>query len=393
LKLLATAGTMLVTAMLIAAPANARTTGATASAPAPAVPRFYVALPDADNFANVPGDTKAQVRDTFTGKLLLTLKPFGKDRFVSVSAAADDRTFVIGANPNLSPPAVPMATDWYLVHLVPGSPFHATMRKLRIPAPPSDNLIDATALSPDGRQVALLGIVDRPQRIGGPPASADVLRVYSVATGKLLRTWSTAVSDPFGAYVTLFWTGGGRGLAFGYTFAAGKQADLGVRMLDVRRPGRNLLADSRLAWFVHTFLNVPAKYPFTCAIDYQVLVTPDGRRVVCTAVSVFGTPPKPTGSACPAGPAWQSVGFLEYSTATGRGQRALYKENTNCSLINFGVLWTSATGGMLLGDIAFGSLFPPNGSELVQFGVFSAGHFTRLPVPPTTTTIPNAIAW
>jgi hypothetical protein len=100
---------------------------------ASAVPKYYVALPGGDNFGNVPGSATAVVGDTITGKRLLTVRPSGQDKFVSVSAAADDTTFVLGGNPDpeASLPTVAPPTDWYLVQLKPGSKLSATVRKLR----------------------------------------------------------------------------------------------------------------------------------------------------------------------------------------------------------------------------------------------------------------------
>ena len=124
-RLLAVAATAaalaLTTSLALAASSPDARAGATGRrVPAPAVPRYYMALPGADNFANVPGAPTAVVADTFTGTKLLTVRPFGKDKFVTVSAAADDRTFVLGAAPGLEPPAVPSATTWYLVRVRPG---------------------------------------------------------------------------------------------------------------------------------------------------------------------------------------------------------------------------------------------------------------------------------
>jgi hypothetical protein len=120
------------------------------------VPEYYLVLPGGNNFANVPGLRTAVVGDTLTGKRLLTVRAFGKDKFVTVSAAADDRTFVLGANPNPEPPAIPSATEWYLVHVTPGAKLRATERKLRIPGPGKGDWAAATALSPNGAQVAVL---------------------------------------------------------------------------------------------------------------------------------------------------------------------------------------------------------------------------------------------
>ena len=198
-----------------------------------ALPAYYLALPGGDNFANVPGSRTAVLGNTLTGRRLLTIRAFGTDKFVTVSAAADDRTFVLGANPNPQPPAIPSATEWYLVHVTPGATFRATERKLRIPGPGKDDWIAATALSPDGRQVAVLGTYEG---AGSAPLTMWV-RVYSVATGTLLRSWSGLLNTTSGGYTTLAWTDRGRQLAIGYTFSvtpAGSKRSwpyIGVRLL------------------------------------------------------------------------------------------------------------------------------------------------------------------
>ena len=111
------------------AAANAGAAVAGTPALASAVPKYYVALPGGDNFGNVPGSATAVVGDTITGKRLLTVRPSGQDKFVSVSAAADDTTFVLGGNPDpeASLPTVAPPTDWYLVQLKPGSKLSATV--------------------------------------------------------------------------------------------------------------------------------------------------------------------------------------------------------------------------------------------------------------------------
>jgi hypothetical protein len=302
------------------------------------VPRYYMALPGADNFANVPGAPTAVLADTFTGKKLLTVRPSGKDKFVTVSAAADDRTFVLGAAPGLEPPAVPSATTWYLVRVRPGRVFTATVRKLRVPAPPTGGRADTTALSPDGRELAVLGTEPGPKQ-----SYLEFLRVYSVATGRLLRAWSGPLDVAWDAYTTLSWTAGGRQLAVGYTWFAKSAQYLGVRTVDVTRPGQSLLADSRLAWSVKDYLNFPNT-------------------------------------------------FLEYSAVSGKLARTVYRTDSSCVPGGSGVLWASASGRTLIGYIEYGE--PPlTTTSVLRFGIFTGGRFTPLPVPPTTSTVPDAIAW
>ena len=383
----ATAAALTVSLALVANGADASTGVTRRHVAAAQVPRYYMALPGADNFANVPGAPTAVLADTFTGKKLLTVRPSGQDKFVTVSAAADDRTFVLGAAPGLEPPAVPSATTWYLVRVRPGRVFTATVRKLRVPAPPPGGRADTTALSPDGRELAVLGTEPAPKQ-----AYLEFLRVYAVATGRLLHAWSGPLGVAWDAYTTLSWTAGGRQLAVGYTWFAKSAQYLGVRTVDVTRPGRNLLADSRLAWSVKDYLNVPNTYPLTCAVDIQVTVTADG-TVVCAAAGVFRAVKQTLGGpACPAIPAWNSAGFLEYSAVSGKLARTVYGTDSSCVPGGSGVLWASASGRTLIGYIQYGE--PPlTKTSVLRFGIFTGGRFMPLPVPPTTSTVPDAIAW
>jgi len=387
----AAAAVVLTVSLALAADSPDATAAATGRhAAGPAVPRYYMALPGADNFANVPGAPTAVLASTFTGKTLLTVRPSGKDKFVTVSAAADDRTFVLGAAPGLQPPAVPAATTWYLVRVRPGrGPAPAAIvRKLSVPGPPPGGRADTTAVSPDGRELAVLGTQPVSAR-----SDAEFLRVYSVATGRLLHAWSGPLDVAWDAYTTLSWTDGGRGLAIGYTWFAGGGQYLGVRTLDVTRPGHDLVADSRLGWSIKTFLNVPKTYPLTCAVDIQVTVTAVG-TVVCGAAGVFRAVKQTFGGpACPAIPAWNSAGFLEYPAAAGGGPaRAVYRADSRCFPGGTGVLWASASGRVVIGYIQYGE--PPfTTTSALRFGIFAGGRFTPLPAPPTTTTVPAAIAW
>ena len=56
------------------------------------------------------------------------------------------------------------------------------------------------------------------------------------------------------------------------------------------------------------------------------------------------------------------------------------------------MLWTSASGDAVIGYYALGSLFPGS-TQTVRFGVFSHDKYSQLPAPPTTTTVPETIAW
>ena len=70
------------------------------------------------------------VGDARTGKQLTTLAPPNGSTFFGVTAAADDRTFVVDTLP-LVKPLNPMAgRDWYLLRLAPGSSTPARLTRL-----------------------------------------------------------------------------------------------------------------------------------------------------------------------------------------------------------------------------------------------------------------------
>ena len=200
------------------------------------------------------------------------------------------------------------------------------------------------------------------QGTGSAPVTMWV-RVYSVASGALLHSWSGLLNTTSGGYTTLAWTDRGRQLAIGYTFSvtpAGSKRSwpyIGVRLLDVNRRGHNLTTGSRLAWSklaAEGGLSRPT--PLTCAPDLQVVVSADG-TVVCGGYGILRAyTPNPLAKTCPAVPDWASVGFVTYSTVTGKQAGTLFQYDTNCQPGNVGVLWTSAAGDRVIGYYSLGSI-------------------------------------
>ena len=359
--------------------------------PAPAgsadtVPEYYAALP-----GNAGGQTAdapdALVGDTFSGKRLATVPAPAGWWFVSVAAAADDRTFVVGAAQNRSSV---LATRWYLIRLTPGSASFATLSELPIPAPQASFTPNRMALSPDG---AMLALMDS-GAAGGPPG----LRVYSTATGAMVHAWSTPSLSQKAASTTevssLSWTSDG--LAF-QTLGS----SLGIRLLQVSDPGHDLFADSRLAWSMPAppvAGHPAAKRPFGCGgvPGPSILVAGDGKTMVCGASGVFRVPGDLGESTCPAAPAWNDEGVLEYSTATGKLTGTLYRTESECVPDAAGpvqLLWASRSGGAVIGYFEFAGLNLDPDRSVIRFGLFTRGKFTPLPAPPTITTDPTFTAW
>jgi hypothetical protein len=355
-----------------------------------AVPRYYVALPG----LLYPGITaqgarNAVVGDTFSGKRPATVPAPAGWTFVSVSAAADDLTFVVGASQNRTAVATD-ASRWYLIRLTPGSAHFATLRELPIPPPERPGFIPTSmALSPDGTMLALMQGMFPPQ-----------LRIYSTATGALLHTWSTSLRGTANFGTSVFspsWTSDGRQLAF-------QESGKNIRLLQVNQ-GHDLLADSRVVWSMPASpgrpAGVTATRPFGCNRDYSLatlpslLVTGDGKTVVCGASGVFRAPGSSSrNDVCPAIPPWNEGGVVEYSTATGKVTRTLYRSQSNCVPTSSPVqlLWTSDSGDAAIGYFQFCSL-ACSGPTVKRFGVFTAGKFTPLPAPPAIRTDQTSIAW
>src|ERR1700756_3187921 len=116
------------------------------------------------------------------------------------------------------------------------------------------------------------------------------------------------------------------------------------------------------------------EHPFTCGTwdAPDPLVTTDGKTVVCGASSIFAKPAvNPAGGQC-GGPAWSSGGIVEYSAATGKLIRTLYRSESNCLRVSAPVpvapLWTSDSGDRVLGYFNYG--------DHIRFGVIRQGTFT-----------------
>lgn len=365
--------------------------GAT-SVPPPAasgVPPYYVALP-ALTLSDITGlDSHAVVGDTFTGRQLTTLRaPAGED-FASVTAGPDDRTFVVGTRPVPAKGELIQiaATRWYLMRLTSGAKVTATMRELPVRVPETAL---AAALSPDGTRLAVASASGGLGKPGTKPTPLTLrLRIYSTATGAPSHEWSGTIPQWYDSISLLTWTNNGRQIAFDL----GGSPQLEVRTLRVGNPGHGLFTDSRLAWSVPepgTYY-VTREHPFTCGTweAPSPLITADGKTVVCGASSIFAKPTvSPDGGNC-GGPSWSSGGILEYSAASGKLTRTLYRFESNCLPESapgpVTPLWASGSGDTVLGYFNFG--------HHSRFGVIRQGTFTPLPVPSGAPAGGGSIAW
>src|SRR5215469_5281973 len=259
------------------------------------VPRYYVAL---DQWTlNNPAPAKVVVGDTFSGPLF-TLGPFPGGGAVSVTAAADDLTFVVATAaghhqfPNVRIPP----TAWYLIHITPGSRPSATVRALPI-ASSGAGWVTSMALSPDGNKLAMIGT----------QGTQGVVRIYSVGTGAVLHTWAEPLDGISPAHFvgSIWWTND----ELAFTYQRGS-TPYGVRLLKLSQPGHDLLADSRIAWSIQSqSIGLTSERPFNCTgFSPSALVTGNGKTVVCGASGVFRNPGKLPSGQCPAIPPWSEDG-------------------------------------------------------------------------------------
>lgn len=369
----------------------------TPSRPAPAsggVPRYYAALipQSPQGFQN-----KLAVGDTFTGARLATLTPARGNSFAAVTAAADDRTFVVATQPIVTGAPdnrVPPRT-WYLLRIAPGTSSQVRLTRLPIPDLKGDDVL-TVALSGSGREIAVGLIPD----YATSPRSPVQLRVYSVTTGKLERAWSTSDQTVFGGpgrfsvgslnTTALTWVDDDRALAFPTISVASyprKQEYIThetMRLLDMSAGG-DLIADSRVIWSTQgvSRWNGDDIGQMSCANTQRIpVLTADGKTVVCLASKIL-IPPGPV----PEGGGRWKLAWLAYSTSAPTVARTLAQVTVDApkwTTPAFDLLWADSSGGTLIGtwtletaSIGFINPNPPPAYR-PHWGVIADGKFRPL---------------
>jgi hypothetical protein len=352
-------------------------------------PTYYVA-PEATCTKTTCRTTSLVVGDTFTGATLATLQPPHGTAFGAVSGAADDRTFVtdtMGFPLNSKTQQV----MWYLLKITPGSSSPARLTRLPIPATPTAAHLESVALSASGRQLAVTYQLGSQIPESGTPVTT-VLRIYSMATGQLLHSWSTDRHVPFGLVDyfpnvqnnnQLSWVDGDSALAFTSSpdipnasqFPTKDFAYATARVLNVAASGSDLIADSRVVWSTRL---INSTTETACNTDTTPTLAASGKTVVCT-----NTKADQTGNDPNARVTWR-MNWLAYQTSAPKVARTLYKAADTVSAHETGgasinLLWASASGSTLI--IAWTP--DTSDSRAAHFGVVSQGTFTPLPALPS----------
>jgi hypothetical protein len=316
--------------------------GPTSAAGVP--PQYYAALDDPSGTAFDDKETTRAVDvivgDTSAGRRIATVTPPKGQTFAGLTAAADDRTFVVASTwlpvPEGLPANAPAA--WYLLRIAPGAAKAFTLTKLSVPGQPAGTQVSGIALSPDGSELAVMYQRDVWSGKTGPLT----LSVYSVPAGQALRTWTQPTNGfpaGYGWYwgrysnSSITWLAGGRTLAFADGTnsggngppAAAAFSGVKIRTIDLASPSGNLLADSTVVF--------SAKNHWCMTLQ----LTADGKTVFCGG---YGGNFANKSSA-------NDPEILAYSVAAGRA-RLVYRLNGVYNTDVANVLWLSPDGSTLI---------------------------------------------
>jgi hypothetical protein len=346
-------------------------------------PPYYLALiPNGNN-----GPQYAVIRSTVTGATEATIrppKPF--NTFSQATGAADDRTFVLGAQSFpagwTGPAGGKPPVKFFVVHF---SPAHGTFTMAPLPIPEIGNTVQGIALSPDATRLAITNDTD-------PTGAETQVRIYSLASGAV-RVWQSPGTIGNGGgddQDAMSWAADGETLAFNWTPATKhmKNGELcftsvsGVLwLLNTATAGGSLLADSRLA--------LPTSLPSGVGSDNQATLTPDGTKIIIPVqrpgrtISAPCLKPVPFQQVLPhqagasAAPSSITFEFEVFSTRTGKLVDALHPDHVRngSSYPDLSMAWSNPSGSVLVVQAPTG-----NGRPAV-LGVLSGDKF--IPIPGT----------
>jgi hypothetical protein len=292
-------------------------------------PPFYVTVPDTGNLAH----PDATVRATATGAVLGRVSVPGTE-LTAVTAAADDRTFVLAAQRRA--PGGGDTTEFYQLTLnARGRPEPLARLPLTVAPGQYAYALGSMALSADGATVAL-SVEPTTFPLSQPDPSARI-EVVALRTGAT-RTWAAAGWTALG---DLSWGSGGT-LAFLAPDAQTAQGGYQLRVLDTARPAGRLAGASR-----------PARLSVAPGALLSALVTGHGRVVVAwTRAPAPG--PGEVGDAV----------LAAFSAQTGRRLRVLDTLPSRGAFESYAQVWSADPSGEHLlagGNAVSGQVTSPGG--------------------------------
>ena len=376
-----------------------------ASSAAATIPAYYVALSHAPD---TPAPDQAIVGDAVTGAVLARVSPPAGSTFAGVAGAGDDRTFVLDAQPfpqPLPPPRPPsesgqpwpyapseqaamLPRTWYLLRLAPAAPAapgRAALTRLPVPATPAGSVVTGMALSPDASKLAVSLQAD-PYH----PGYRQSLRVYSVATGAVLRTWTTtqtaisAFDYGIDGNSAVTWLADGVHVAY-LLFTAGPY----LRTVDIRQPGGDLVKDAIKVVDHQIGCDQPGYGPTEGGGPEMVRLTPDGSALACAVGAegnIYDHLPKPrTASYCRQATATEGLAIVSDITQKPVTNLAGYAEKGQCTPGEYPypeITWTSPDDRELIGYLPY----PGPG-----WALYRPGHATPLHIAAGIN--PHYVAW
>jgi hypothetical protein len=335
------------------------------------------------------------VANTSTGKTLVTIAPPAGRTFTSVSAAADDRTFVAYAMPASGSRG--QAGSWYELRFTPGATPKARLAKLRVP-PLAD--VSSMAVSASGSKLAIA--------IVNPAGAPKSLTIYSVTTGRLLHSWphgpvgfSTQTWTAGIQVSDLTWVDGDREVAFsvGDAFQGDPSHpaswEVQIWHLNISRTGSNLMANAGLVWSMSVPLNSTSTS--RCTPFSTPLLSADGKTVVCesTSASFAQTGAVTYRQTTNPKPRW-TVAWLAFSITAPGTARTLYSTTMPAGIgVALQTAWINASGTAALAE--WGPLSSGTSVSALDFGVASNGALTHYTPPRISGTNVNlfvpSVAW
>jgi len=388
-----------------AGPATA-TSGPAGSLPA-GVPRYYVALKQLPPKKSTSLDAfqyAVVVADSVTGETLATFTPPANTIFQSVTAAADDRTFAVLA----VSPAERFQNDhgtvtgsWYKLVITPGNAGPDRVRLTRLPvkpwswtaalvvnAAPAPGQIYASALSASGQELA---VADVPAvAAASKPQNWIEVKVFSVATGRLLHSWTADDPDvrlttartiwqdavPLGA-TGLTWIDGDRALAVATSSGGSGPVTGTVRKLDLTGPASgSLLADSTVLWSGPLSTNGNGRGGGFTLNDWPPQVTADGKSITgLSYTSPYATPGDVDFGTFPLG-----AGTADDKLTPVYRVQAVIPPRKENSQAEMAVLWVSPSGNTMIVCVAV-SASTASFPQSARFLVVSRGRSTPLAIP------------
>jgi len=337
------------------------------SAPA-SLPRFYVTTSSSPGGRGIQAVVRASASGQVTGTVPVPSAlpvEWADSGGTFVTAAADDRSFIIGVQGGQEP--TKNGLDLRLFRFAisdAGKPGHLTELA---PAPMRNETTEGIALSPDGKLLAVSLMRD------STAGTVGAIQVLDLATGAT-RTWTAPAHS---VYIPgpPSWADGSRVIAFTWlrsTQSGLMSAPRGIRLLDTAAPGDNLVAGTVI---------VPSGMVAAGSI-VSALITPDGRGVIVVTWRDL-TPHAKTHTVV--------VQFAELQASTGRLVRLLRTQTERYDFDHvitvedsLGVLSLSSQGRYaLVQGTQFGWL---------DVGGPDPGRFTPLPAVPAGQYV-NFAAW